>query len=198
MSYYVTLPSNGADSSSEYGLNNNTQTDFEINLKVPLDFSYKNYEVGLSQLSCQLSWFISIGKFTIINKLKEFSNMEFELNFNDGVLISNIIDILDTKFSSMPLVNDSNNQIEYITLTHDVSLNKLFLFVPPHWDLKIEGYFAALLEFLTPHDSKKKYEQIRHFKNIIDNTDIMYVIGSYEGVVTCVLPKTQICIYKYN
>ena len=56
MSYYVTLPSNGADLTSEYGLKNNTQSDFEIDLKKPLDFSYKNYEVGLSQFSCQLSY----------------------------------------------------------------------------------------------------------------------------------------------
>ena len=62
MSNYITLPSNGADFTSKYGKFNNTQTDFEIkktffkkDLKKPLDLSYKDYEVGLSQFSCSLS-----------------------------------------------------------------------------------------------------------------------------------------------
>ena len=192
MSYYVTLPSNGADLTSEYGMKNNTQSDFEIELKKPLDFSYKNYEVGLSQFSCQLSWFINIGNFQIIHKLKKISNIEFELNFNDGVSISSIIEILDTKFSSIPLLNETNEQMEYITFTYDINFNKLFLFVPTDWDLKIEGYFATLLEFIKPHDNKKNFEHILHFTNIIDNTDIIYIKGSYDGVASCVLSKTQI------
>ena len=54
MSYYVTLPSNGADTKSEYGKQNNKMNDFEIELKAPFDFSYQNYEVGLSEFSIKL------------------------------------------------------------------------------------------------------------------------------------------------
>ena len=65
MSYYITLPSNGADLTSEYGKINNTQTDFEIDLKKPLDLSYKDSEIGFSQFSCGLSWLINNRKFKI-------------------------------------------------------------------------------------------------------------------------------------
>ena len=75
MSYFVTLPSNGADLTSEYGKINNTQTDFEIDLKKPLDVSYKDYEVGLSQFSCDLSWLINIGKFKISHKTKKYDDI---------------------------------------------------------------------------------------------------------------------------
>ena len=51
MSFYVTLPSNATDKKSEYGKKNNEMNDFETELKTPLDFSYQNYEVGLSEFS---------------------------------------------------------------------------------------------------------------------------------------------------
>ena len=46
MSFYVTLPSNGADLKSEYGMATNTQTNYFINLKQPLDLSITDYEVA--------------------------------------------------------------------------------------------------------------------------------------------------------
>ena len=77
MSYYITLPSNGADQTSEYGKINNTQTDSEIDLKKPLDLSYKDYEVGLLQFSCGLSWLINIREFKINHKTKKYDDIEF-------------------------------------------------------------------------------------------------------------------------
>ena len=55
MSYYVTLPSNGSDLTSDYGKLHNTQSDFEIDLKKTLKFPHKTYEVGLAQCSYRKS-----------------------------------------------------------------------------------------------------------------------------------------------
>ena len=56
MSHYVTLPSNGSDLQTKNGLRNNTQSDFSIDLKVPLVFPYKACEVGLSESSIQVTF----------------------------------------------------------------------------------------------------------------------------------------------
>ena len=50
--------------------------------------------------------------------------------------------------------------MEYITFTYDINFNKLYMFIPNDWDLKIEGYFATLLEFIKPHDNKKQIRLI--------------------------------------
>ncbi len=47
MNFYVTLPSNGADLSTEEARINNTQTDFTIKLNKPLEFNIP-YEVALA------------------------------------------------------------------------------------------------------------------------------------------------------
>jgi hypothetical protein len=47
MSYYVTLPSNGADLKSEHGLLNNSQSDFEIELNVT--FLTRNMKLQLQK-----------------------------------------------------------------------------------------------------------------------------------------------------
>ena len=95
MSYYVTLPSNGADLKSEHGLLNNSQSDFEIELKVPLDFSYKEYEVALAEISFRKTWLIDIGNFKIIDTVKKNIIKEVNIQVLDGISIKKLIYIIN-------------------------------------------------------------------------------------------------------
>ena len=85
---------------------NNTQTDYEIELKNPLNFSYKNYEFGLSEFCCNLSWLMPLGKFTIINTNKKFDNIEFNMSINDGLLVTSMIGVLKTRFDNILLKSE--------------------------------------------------------------------------------------------
>ena len=147
MSYYITLPSNGADLNSEYGKYNNTQTDFEIDLKKPLDFSYKDYEVGLSQFSCSLSWLIPIGTFKIVHKAKLHKDFEFDLNCSDGIYITNMIDIINRSIRTFELPTE-HGKTESIQLSYDYKSKLLFIYVPIDYELIIQGYFLTLIEYI--------------------------------------------------
>ena len=79
MSYYVTLPSNGSDLESDHGKLHNTQADFEIDLKIPLVFPHKKYEMGLAEISYRKSWLVNIGKFVISETINNKQIFEKEL-----------------------------------------------------------------------------------------------------------------------
>jgi len=61
MNFYITLPSNGSDTTFEYGKKHNTQTDFSTELKEPLVFDNYNYEVALVECSYRKNWIIDLG-----------------------------------------------------------------------------------------------------------------------------------------
>jgi hypothetical protein len=85
MSHYVTLPSNGSDLQTKNGLRNNTQSDFSIDLKVPLVFPYKAYEVGLSEVSYKKNWIVDLGKFTVIDNDQNLILLETNIYTMDGI-----------------------------------------------------------------------------------------------------------------
>ena len=182
MSYYVTLPSNGADLKSEYGILNNTQTDYEIELKNPLNFTYKNYEVGLSEFSCNMSWLMPLGKFTIINTQKKFDDIELNISISDGILVTGMIEILKSRFDQIFLRNEVNLLDNNIIFNYENATNSFIIHVPDGWELKIEGFFATFLKYI-----KSMYfdgsEQIIKY-----STDCIKI----KGVASCVLTKNKI------
>ena len=187
MSYFVTLPSNGADLTSEYGINNNTQTDFEIDLKKPLDLSYKDYEVGLSQFSCDLSWMIHIGKFKISHKTKKYDDIEFDLSCSDGIHVSNMIDIIERSFKNIELPIEYNKQMgtDVIQFKFDIDSKYLFIYVPNDYELTIKGFFLTLIEYYKDDASDHKK---RNFKA----SDALIILGKNGIAVSCVLTKSQV------
>ena len=151
MSYYVTLPSNGADLTSEYGKFNNTLTDFEIELKEPLDFPLGNYEVALSEFSYRKTWFFNLGWFTVMSNTH--NNMK-----NEKVFTEKLIDILDG-LSVKRVVQRINEVIQNYNpsggLINTVSRTKpkltihengtLEIFVPLGLKLVMDGYFVEMI-----------------------------------------------------
>ncbi len=85
MSYYVTLPSNGADLKCEHRKLNYTQSDFVIDLKVPLDFSHREYEVALSEMSYRKYWLINIGNFKVKDTIQHKILKEVNIVVLDGI-----------------------------------------------------------------------------------------------------------------
>ena len=187
MSYFVTLPSNGADLTSEYGINNNTQTDFEIDLKKPLDLSYRDYEVGLSQFSCELSWLINIGKFKISHKTKKYDDIEFDLSCSDGIHVSNMIDIIDRSVKNIELPIEYNKQIgtDVIQFKFDIDSKFLFIYVPNDYELTIKGFFLTLIDYF-------KADASNHKKKNFTASDSLIILGKNGIAGSCVLTKLQV------
>ena len=55
MNFYITLPSNAADQTTEEAKINNSQTDFTIKLNKPLEFNIP-YEVALAEIWYSVNW----------------------------------------------------------------------------------------------------------------------------------------------
>jgi hypothetical protein len=145
MSYYVTLPSNGADLKSEHGILNNSQSDFEIELKVPLDFSYKEYEVALAEISFRKTWLINIGNFKIIDTIQKNIIKEVNIQVLDGITIKKLIYIINEHLKDYTPKNLLiNKQYSNVTLSL-FDDGKLEIHVPLGFNLEINGYFATLL-----------------------------------------------------
>ena len=147
MSHYVTLPSNGADLLSDYGLIHNTQSDFETDLKYPLNFNYSQYEVGLSEISYRKLWLVTLGSFKIIDNVRNIVMHERRIEVLDGISIPKVINILNqhlndyTPGDTNPLINNQYKKIHF-TL---VNKEELLINVPLGITLEITGYFTSLL-----------------------------------------------------
>lgn len=147
MSYYVTLPSNGSDLTSDYGKLHNTQSDFEIDLKKPLKFPHKTYEVGLAQFSYRKSWIVNIGKFTVNDTALNIKLLEKKLFLMDGISMNQVVDILNEK------LNDFKKEKQILNTQYSkivFSLNKSFkleIFVPFGLSVTIEGFFVSLIRY---------------------------------------------------
>ena len=161
MSYYVTLPSNGADLKSDYGKANNTLTDFEIELKQPLDFPLGNYEVALAEISYRKTWTFNLGWFTVMTNTHE--DMKHETVFTEK-----LIDVLDG-MTTKQIIYRINNVIQNYDNQKNVGLlntslqekpvlmindrGKFEIFVPLGLKLVIDGYFGNLLYNKKPKSS---------------------------------------------
>ena len=118
MSFYVILPSNGADLTTEEGKRDNTQTQFTIKLNQTLEFN-KPYEVALVESWFSMNWKIDVAKIKIIlkNKLLIESNIE---SF-DGVSIMNVMTI-----DNITLKNDMSKFFLHLTEEKKLELAKEF------------------------------------------------------------------------
>ena len=171
MSYYVTLPSNGADTKSEYGKQYNKMNDFEIELKTPLDFSYQNYEVGLSEFSSKLSWIIPFATFKIKSSKNE--SCEFEFSCNDYISLRDPISYLGSILRKKIFVN-SENVIEYISMDMESYNQNVSIKIPQNWEFEISGYFAYLLKEFSIYESGVIYDE-KYNKFTIKSTKGFFV-----------------------
>ncbi len=147
MSYYVTLPSNGSDLESDHGKLHNTQADFEIDLKIPLVFPHKKYEMGLAEISYRKSWLVNIGKFVISETINNKQIFEKELYVVDGISMTKLVDLLNEHVNDYIKPKTAlllNTQLRPVNFNLDTS-GKMEITVPLGLSLTIEGYFVSLI-----------------------------------------------------
>jgi hypothetical protein len=106
MSFYITLPSNGADLNTEEDLKNNTKTDFEIKLNSPLEFRNIEYEVALVEIWFPFNWKINFGNIKILYARNPNSS-ETEI-FNKDIIYFDGTDIKSLIFHINSLLNENN------------------------------------------------------------------------------------------
>jgi hypothetical protein len=87
MNYYVTLPSNGADLSTEEARINNTQTDFTINLNKPIEFNVQ-YEVALAEIWYSLNWRVFVTNIKIFHDGKVLIDSDIE--YSEGMKLNHV------------------------------------------------------------------------------------------------------------
>ena len=163
MSYFVTLPSNGADLKTEEDLQNNTQTDFVIKLNRTLNFFQQEYEVGLAEIWFNLNWKVNMGNIAMIhstlieinNGVEKFNRIEIfnqDIEWFDGDHISGLIVHLNNLLKTDLLKNNIDSKTNKIIkdflktkfrLTHDQK--SLLIFTSPSIKIKISGYLRQIL-----------------------------------------------------
>lgn len=181
MSFYVTLPSNGADIVSEYGKMYNTQTDFQIYLNEPINLKNKNYEVGLSEFNCKLSWLFTLGKFKITNYDGEHV-FYAEISCADRISVYDMVKMLKKTFKEINLNNETENEEKIIEFDYKNGL--ITIKVPHFFNLHIEGYLATLFsEYINTNPKEESKLIIRSENNIFMPGDIEY---------TCIIPVSRI------
>lgn len=140
MSFYVTLPSNGADLKSEYGMATNTQTNYFINLKQPLDLSITDYEVALVEFIYPLKWQIDLAEIKIIELETSFLLSTIHLRCDDGEKVVNIISIINFEIQKVPRM--ANKIIHFM---YDEKNRIIVLSVSKGLKIEIKGFLAEIL-----------------------------------------------------
>lgn len=198
MSYYVTLPSNGADLTSDYGKQHNTQTDFEIDLKVPLNLNH-NYKVGLSEISYKKSWLVNIGKVKLIDNLTNNIINQVDIEVLDGISVKKLLSIISNR------INDNkkneklllNTQHKWVGLKL-ISNNFVEINLPLGLNLEIEGYFASLLKNRTSDIDERygmTYLELVAEKNLYDLDKVEY-LNNHHIVMTGGMKKIKLNISR--
>lgn len=168
MSFYVTLPSHGADLLSEYGKKSNKQNDFTINLKKTIKLPLNSYEVALVEMSFRNFWKVNLGRFKIIRNQNEIIFDE-DILIYDGMPIGEICRFLNNKFEihKSGIEADltmkeyfeeiekkrSQNDIKKLLTNYDLNRvnfiylgnNSVSIYVPEDFSLDITGLFARLI-----------------------------------------------------
>ncbi len=136
MSFYITLPSNGADYTSEYGKKNNSQTDFSTELKEAIVFENDNYEVALVECSYRKNWIVDLGTITIFESNEGILQIKESLKVYmfDGVSITSLL----------LYINDSLSKINFV---HDQLKNKVTMKINKDCSVIIKGYLANLFAY---------------------------------------------------
>lgn len=153
MDFYVTLPSKGSDLVSEYGKLNNTKSDFETELKIPLELEHKKYEVGLTEFSFRRSWLANMGNFRMFDYISNKDLFHNDIEILDGQPSMHAIHIINLHMNSFT-VTSSDSNVKNSDLSH-TRIKKISIFfnkfgkveirLPYGIGLEIRGYFASLL-----------------------------------------------------
>lgn len=175
--FFVTLPSNGSDLTSAFGLENNTQTDFYTDLKESLDFS-NNYEVALVEYSYRKNWLIDYGKIIIYKWIGIYRehHKTITISLHDGISLIEIIDEIRKKIKK-----------KHFDIIYEDNFVKIS--VPDDIDVEFNGYIASRLNL--NYQVTKSYNsisndklQIFSEKNIIsDSSDHFYITGKQGHIV---------------
>lgn len=219
MSFYVTLPSHGADTESEYGKATNSQCDFTINLKKPIDLPINKYEVALVEMTFKNFWSVNLGNFKLEDK---YGNMIFneDIIIYDGLKIKDLCRHLTEKFAQIqyysllrydPEIDQYNRTLEkrgdsekhFVLTNFDlkkvnficISEHYISVYVPTSLNLTIHGLFSQLIyqrsEDYNEFNGQKipKLFDIQKLSTLIKQDDPDTIVFKGDGSKT-----TRICM----
>jgi len=176
MSFYVTLPSNGADLKTEEDLKKNTKTDFVINFDHPLELRYYDYEVALVEVWFPFNWKVKYGE--ILVKYRE-NNLDSRLmgiiivEWYDGITPQNLVNHLNSLIHVENIVTENgiltNLMINAFIKTH-FKLNdvgSLLISIDPKIEIKISGVLKNILinHTLNSDSDVMDFEEAKNFIN---------------------------------
>ena len=183
MNYYVTLPSGGSDITSEYGKINNSKSDFETDLKVPLNLAHKKYEVGLTEFSYKRSWKVKLGHFKITSKYNQtaifFDDDVFAM---DGMRITDAVMLINANFIN-------TNKIVDLVVT---PTGQIIIKLAPQYTLEIKGYFATLMVKDAQIKTKQNFTFIDIDNVIMERTNTLNLTSVYINYVQEIYIYTNI------
>ena len=175
MSFYVNLPSNGADLTSEYGIKNNTQTDFSIELANPLEFK-TDYEVALVECTYRKNWTVTAGIFTIYKSEFIIGIIQPKIN-----MIKTTYLIVDENIETNKMINQLNNIINMKEIKFTLNeKNDMIVHVDKGYILEIKGYFSSFLNNVkvSLREENKKINNINiHTAYRFGNSPNIYLFG---------------------
>ena len=190
MSFYVTLPSNGAELQSESGRKNNTQTDFFINLNRPIDL--KNHEVALVEVSFKANWLVELGSFEI-NTDGEDIGFKLVIHRSEGINLFDALKIIGLDLSSNfkrkfnkleSLMTAMGSIFKMDTLQNE---NLIEIRVPTGFNFILGGhivhYFKNIIGKSVENNSTTQNVSDFNKNNIIFNENSIIIIGNDDIVV---------------
>lgn len=143
MSFYVTLPSNGADLTSEYGKSINTQTDFFINLNKTLDLSIADYEVALVEFMYPYNWIVKLCTMKIYQNGEELTS--FDIYCKDGDFLNNLCSKINYNIERNSIRSNLHNK-KLVTFVMNNEKNKICIHVEENSSLFIDGILTRYLQ----------------------------------------------------
>ena len=190
MSFYVTLPSNGAELKSKSDKKNNTQTDFFINLNRPLDL--KNYEVALVEVSFKANWLVELGSFEISADMED-TGFKLVIHRSEGVNLFDALKVIGLDLSSNfkrkfnnlePVMTAMGSIFKMDTLPNE---NLVEIRVPTGFNFVLSGhvvhYFKKIIGMAFDNKSNTQGDIEFNKNNIIFNDNHISIIGNDDFVI---------------
>ena len=163
MNFYVTLPSNGADLSTEEARINNTQTDFTIKLNKPLEFNIP-YEVALAEIWYSVNWKVLATKIKIFYDDQDVLLIDSDFVLTDGMKLNHVFRKINNIIEAEVNKIDFDKLITEINKKRADSIKKL-----------IGSHFKEEEFSLIQLDDVKKLLSLIKFKDSVGNTQTIFI-----------------------
>jgi hypothetical protein len=189
MSFYITLPSNGADLSNEEDLIRNTKTDFVIKLNTQLDFRNIQYEVALVEIWFPFNWKINFGNIKIFyTRSLTFSEKEVlnqDVIFFDGCEIKSLINHINSLLNINNIINIGKS-FDFLKDFNKIKFNlserhSLIVECTSKFRVVISGFLLQLFtnpSIIINGENDGNFQNVNHF---VENMNSIVINGADQS-----------------